>query len=162
MKTVLSKNEIRGIFMRNGFTIKEGCDDLKDYVYAAAFELLEAQEIRYCEIESRLESIERMLGAESKRFLSESEGPSPGMILIEDEPDWRPMRTAPRDETIIKVKLRYEDAALYGRRNDDNLWVCAEKMIYISTTKEFRRLNQMSENKILYFDDYDLTGWRPL
>lgn len=82
--------------------------------------------------------------------------------IAKQEPEWRPMSTAPRDETIIKVKLRYEDAALYGRRNDDNLWVCAEKMIYISTAKEFRRLNQMSENKILYFDDYDLTGWRPL
>ena len=31
---------IREVFMRNGFTIKEGQDDLKPYVYAAAEELL--------------------------------------------------------------------------------------------------------------------------
>lgn len=35
-----SKDLIRDVFLRNGFTIKEGCDDLKDYVFNAAFELL--------------------------------------------------------------------------------------------------------------------------
>lgn len=34
------KAAIREIFMRNGFTIKDGQTDLKDYVYAAANELL--------------------------------------------------------------------------------------------------------------------------
>ncbi|HAU5488779.1 TPA: hypothetical protein JD194_06755 [Cronobacter sakazakii] len=36
----VSKDEIRKIFMRNGFTIKDGQSDLKDYVYDAAFELI--------------------------------------------------------------------------------------------------------------------------
>lgn len=34
------KDKIREIFLRNGFTIKDGCEDLKDYVYAAAFDLI--------------------------------------------------------------------------------------------------------------------------
>lgn len=33
------KNEIRAIFLKHGFTIKEGETDLKDYVYNAALEL---------------------------------------------------------------------------------------------------------------------------
>lgn len=33
------KNEIRAIFLKHGFTIKEGETDLKDYVYSAALEL---------------------------------------------------------------------------------------------------------------------------
>ena len=37
---IVSKDEIRKIFMRNGFTVKEGQTDLKDYVYDAAFELI--------------------------------------------------------------------------------------------------------------------------
>ncbi|MDU5747806.1 MAG: hypothetical protein E6Z79_00725 [Haemophilus parainfluenzae] len=36
----ISKDIIREIFMRNGFTIKDGQSDLKDYVYASAYELL--------------------------------------------------------------------------------------------------------------------------
>lgn len=36
----INKDVIREIFMRNGFTIKEGQSDLKNYVYAAAYELL--------------------------------------------------------------------------------------------------------------------------
>lgn len=39
-KQPASKDLIRVVFLRNGFTIKEGCDDLKDYVFNAAFELL--------------------------------------------------------------------------------------------------------------------------
>lgn len=35
------KDLIREVFMRNGFTIKDGRDDLADYVYAAAHELLQ-------------------------------------------------------------------------------------------------------------------------
>ena len=61
MKDQLSKNEIRGIFMRNGFTVKEGCEDLKDYVYAAAYDLLKAQEERHHTIEARLLSAESNL-----------------------------------------------------------------------------------------------------
>jgi hypothetical protein len=36
----MTKDQIRKVFLRNGFTIKEGQDDLKPYVYAAAEELL--------------------------------------------------------------------------------------------------------------------------
>ena len=36
----ISKDIIREIFMRNGFTLKDGQSDLKDYVYASAHELL--------------------------------------------------------------------------------------------------------------------------
>jgi len=39
----MKKDQIREIFLRNGFTIKEGQTDLKDYVYSAANELLAAQ-----------------------------------------------------------------------------------------------------------------------
>ncbi len=38
-KELITKDEIRDIFLRNGFTIKEGQTDLKDYVYAAATDL---------------------------------------------------------------------------------------------------------------------------
>lgn len=38
----MNRDQIRSIFLRNGFTIKEGQDDLKPYVYAAAEELLQA------------------------------------------------------------------------------------------------------------------------
>ena len=37
----IDRQQIREVFLRNGFTIKPGHDDLKDYVYEAAFELLE-------------------------------------------------------------------------------------------------------------------------
>lgn len=36
----ITRDQIRDIFMRNGFTIKDGQTDLKDYVYAAADELV--------------------------------------------------------------------------------------------------------------------------
>lgn len=36
------KAQIREIFMRNGFTIKDGQSDLKDYVFSAAYELIAA------------------------------------------------------------------------------------------------------------------------
>ena len=42
MNSILTKEEIRSIFLANGFTIKPGNDDLKDYVYAAAQALEEA------------------------------------------------------------------------------------------------------------------------
>lgn len=38
---MLSRDAIREVFMRNGFTVKEGQADLKPYVYAAAEELLQ-------------------------------------------------------------------------------------------------------------------------
>ena len=37
----VSRDVIRDVFLRNGFTIKDGCSDLKPYVYAAANALLE-------------------------------------------------------------------------------------------------------------------------
>jgi hypothetical protein len=37
-----SDDKIREIFMRNGFTIKEGESDLKEYVFNAAYELIDA------------------------------------------------------------------------------------------------------------------------
>lgn len=42
MNGVLTKEEIRNIFLANGFTIKPDNDDLDDYVYAAAQALEEA------------------------------------------------------------------------------------------------------------------------
>jgi len=39
---MITKDEIRKIFLDNGFTIKDGNDDLADYVYDAAFALAEA------------------------------------------------------------------------------------------------------------------------
>lgn len=37
----VARDVIRDVFLRNGFTIKDGCSDLKPYVYAAANALLE-------------------------------------------------------------------------------------------------------------------------
>lgn len=37
----MDKSKIREIFLKSGFTIKEGQSDLKDYVYNAAYSLLE-------------------------------------------------------------------------------------------------------------------------
>lgn len=42
MNSILTKEEIRAIFIANGFTVKPGNDDLKDYVYVAAKALEEA------------------------------------------------------------------------------------------------------------------------
>ena len=39
-RSVISDDKIREIFIANGFTIKEGLDDLKPYVYAAAHALI--------------------------------------------------------------------------------------------------------------------------
>ena len=36
---LITTDEVRKIFLRNGFTIKEGQTDLKDYVYEAAIDL---------------------------------------------------------------------------------------------------------------------------
>lgn len=36
----IQKDDVREIFLKNGFTVKEGNEDLKEYVYAAAAELL--------------------------------------------------------------------------------------------------------------------------
>lgn len=38
--STVTRDQIRAVFLRNGFTIKEGQTDLKPYVYAAAEELL--------------------------------------------------------------------------------------------------------------------------
>lgn len=38
----MTKQQIRKIFMDNGFTIKQGYSDLKPYVYKAARELVKA------------------------------------------------------------------------------------------------------------------------
>ena len=36
----MNRDKIREIFLKNGFTVKEGQTDLKEYVYQAAEELL--------------------------------------------------------------------------------------------------------------------------
>lgn len=41
----MNRTQIREIFLRNGFSIKPGCDDLKSYVYVAAEELLNLAEV---------------------------------------------------------------------------------------------------------------------
>jgi hypothetical protein len=38
----ISREQVREIYMRHGFVIKEGHDDLKEYVYSAADELVKA------------------------------------------------------------------------------------------------------------------------
>lgn len=38
----MTNQEIKELFLRNGFTIKENQEDLKPYVYAAAKELIDA------------------------------------------------------------------------------------------------------------------------
>jgi len=96
-------------------------------------------------IVARLESIERMLCAESKpesyEFLSESAVPSPGMILIEDEPEWLPMIEAPLDMMIMvkSIKSKSTYVVVYNRLAD--LWQCKYN---------------------LNFKSSELEGWRPL
>lgn len=41
----MNRTQIRELFLRNGFSIKPGCDDLKSYVYEAAEELLNLAEV---------------------------------------------------------------------------------------------------------------------
>jgi hypothetical protein len=50
--TTMTNEQIREIFLANGFTIKEGLTDLKPYVYAAARALLDAAPVQVMEIES--------------------------------------------------------------------------------------------------------------
>lgn len=38
---MFKKDIVRKVFMRNGFTVKDGQTDLKDYVYSAANELMQ-------------------------------------------------------------------------------------------------------------------------
>lgn len=52
MNSILTKEEIRNIFLANGFNIKPGNDDLKDYVYGAAQALQEAILLKVSESES--------------------------------------------------------------------------------------------------------------
>jgi hypothetical protein len=47
---VLSKDEIRAIMLKHGYTVKPGHDDLKPYVYAAAQELIETYAERIAEL----------------------------------------------------------------------------------------------------------------
>lgn len=136
MKEQLSKNEIRGIFMRNGFTIKEGCDDLKDYVYAAAYDLLKAQEERHRTIEARLSSIEKLLGAES-RPLSPSEYKAIWHGEVDQEPEWRPMSEAPKDRGI-DVRLNGESKLAWYAGNGK--WNVSGFILH----------------------EVDISGWRPL
>jgi hypothetical protein len=44
----MTKDQIRTIFMQRGFTIKEGQDDLKDYVYEAANDFIRARDEEAC------------------------------------------------------------------------------------------------------------------
>ena len=44
LQPTLSKDQIREVFMAHGFTVKEGQTDLKQYVYDAAYALLQSQE----------------------------------------------------------------------------------------------------------------------
>lgn len=59
----MTKDKIREIFMKHGFTVKEGQTDLKDYVYKAAEELLEKQR---CAMRTK--------GLDSEEFLPEVSG----------------------------------------------------------------------------------------
>ena len=52
MNSILTKEEIRSIFLANGFTIKPGNSDLRDYVYNAAQALEEAILLKVSESES--------------------------------------------------------------------------------------------------------------
>lgn len=41
-KVTLPRERIREVFLRNGFTVKPGQEDLKEYIYVAAEELVDA------------------------------------------------------------------------------------------------------------------------
>lgn len=99
------------------------------------------------ELLARLESIERMLGEESKQFLSESAIPSPGMILIQDEPEWRPMSTAPSNKNI-RVKRFDTDEEFYACWDKGiNMWVCDSPLKLFQSFKAH---------------EHELSGWRPI
>lgn len=139
MKDQLSKNEIRGIFMRNGFTVKEGCDDLKDYVYAAAYDLLKAQEERHRTIEARLSSIEKLLSAESKPD--------------KHEPEWRPMSEAPcgigpGGIGQIKVRLKISGIEYFAYDTAFGTWMCS--------------ITPHPSDRGMHFNEYEIEGWHYL
>lgn len=109
-------------------------------------------ERKFSAIEARLSSIEKLLSAESKpvsgQFLSESAMPSPGMILIQDEPEWRPMSEAPKGlEEPIKVKHAKTGEEYFAFFFVDG-WSCS-------------RSQHPAANTFLFFDS-QLSGWRPL
>lgn len=82
------KDLIRDIFMRNGFTVKEGRDDLADYVYAAAHDLLQVvtgaqgEPVAYLR-KDQLRQVQRM-------------GPMLGEIAASPRVDRVPVYTAPQ------------------------------------------------------------------
>ena len=63
----VSKERIREIFLLHGFTVKEGQDDLKDYVYKAAEALLVEQATLF---KSRIDDLQKR--ADAGRELAES------------------------------------------------------------------------------------------
>jgi hypothetical protein len=88
----MSKEQIREIFLRNGFTIKEGQTDLKDYVYQAANELLAAQ----------LEKVPEPAGFQIRNSYSKNEwtgchGFATTQEAEECNSEWRYVFTSPPD-----------------------------------------------------------------
>lgn len=61
MTTTLTDEQIREIFLANGFTIKEGNSDLKPYVYAAARAVLQAAQPAALPVELRIKYLEAWL-----------------------------------------------------------------------------------------------------
>jgi hypothetical protein len=55
----MTKDQIRAIFLKNGFTVKDGQTDLKDYVYAAAKELINAARLSDARDASRYRHVRR-------------------------------------------------------------------------------------------------------
>lgn len=57
----MNRDQIRDIFLRNGFTIKDGQTDLKPYVYAAAVDLISEAESEW--ISAGHESVAKLVEA---------------------------------------------------------------------------------------------------
>jgi hypothetical protein len=51
---LITQDEIREVFLRNGFTIKEGQTDLKPYVYAAAVDLIRLTDKKIAESQQKI------------------------------------------------------------------------------------------------------------
>lgn len=57
MQNEITRDQIRATFLANGFRVKHGRNDLADYVYQAAFALLELHRARIDELEEQLSAI---------------------------------------------------------------------------------------------------------
>ena len=94
--STVTRDQIRDVFMRNGFTVKEGQTDLKSYVYAAAEELLALVDTRQSahvsvpreRIKIALEAVQNAMEDAYNNAYQNCCGRGNGQCCGEPEPAW--------------------------------------------------------------------------